>query len=313
MLDAKSDEERRVVRCLKLWSLVAVIVALPFAAACGGGSGKGDAVAIGSKNFTEQLILGEMYAQLLEANDIKVTRKLNLGSTAIAQAALTKGNIDLYPEYTGTGLLAVLNMETMSDPDEVYRVVAQAYREKWNLIWLDQSPMNNAQALAVTRKFSDEHNLHTISQMVAMASQLTLVAVPDFRERSDALPGLQKVYGSFEFKDIKYVDPGLKYQVFRDEQADVVQAFGTDGQVGGFDLVVLDDDKGLWPPYHVAPVVRDDALKAHSKIKDLLNSLSPALTSEVMQGLNWKVDGPEKKEPADVARDFLQEQGLVKR
>ena len=143
--------------------------------------------------------------------------------------------------------------------------------------------MNNSQALAVTQQLADAKNLRTISDLARMADQLTLVAVPDFQERRDALPGLLEIYGPFEFKSVKYVEPANKYQTFLDERADVVQAFGTDGQVGGFNLVVLDDDKGLWPPYHVAPVVREETLKAHPKIADLLNQLSPLLTSQVMR------------------------------
>ena len=297
-------------RLIRLTCLLALL--LPVLAACGGGSGStDDPVVIGSKNFTEQLILGEMYAQLLEANDIPVERSLNLGSTQIAHESLTSGEIDLYPEYTGTGLLAILNMETMSDPDEVYRVVSQEYKDRWNLVWLDQSPMNNTQALAVKRQLSEEQNLTTISEMASMADQLVLAAVPDFEEREDGLVGLHRVYGDFTFKEIKVFEPGIKYQAFLDGEADVVLAFGTDGQIGGYDLVVLQDDKGLWPPYHVAPVVRQETLDAHPEIEGLLNDLSPLLTDEVMRDLNWQVDGPDSKEPADVARTFLEEHGLI--
>jgi osmoprotectant transport system substrate-binding protein len=296
-----------------LWPLALLVLLLPLMAGCGMAGAGSKTVTIGSKNFTEQLILGEMYAQLLEANGIKVKRKLNLGSTAIAHEALRKGDIDLYPEYTGTGLLAILKMNTLSDPGEVYRVVADAYKDKWNLIWLDQAPMNNSQALAVSRQLADAKDLHTISHMTELAGQLTLVAVPDFQERRDALPGLKQIYGDFQFKDIQYVEPGNKYQVFLDRNADIVQAFGTDGQINGLNLVVLQDDKGLWPPYHVAPVVRNDTLKAQPKVTELLNGLSPLLTSDVMRNLNWQVDGPDHRQPADVARSFLQEHGLLKR
>lgn len=270
----------------------------------------GGTVKIGSKNFTEQLILGEMYAQLLEANGVKVDRKLNLGGTLVAHNALKAGDIDLYPEYTGTGLLAILNEKTMSDPDAVYQEVAKQYKQQFNLVWLDQAPMNNSQALAVKKQLSQQKNLTTISQMVAMASQLVLAAVPDFPDREDGLVGLKKVYGNFSFKDIKIFDPGIKYKAFLDGQADVVVAFGTDGQISGYDLVELKDDKGLWPPYHVAPVVRQDTLDKNPNLK-VLNKLAPLLTSDVMRDLNWKVDGPDKGDPAKVARDFLKSKGLV--
>lgn len=276
-----------------------------------GGTGDGGPVVIGSKNFTEQLILGEMYAQLLEADGIEVERSLNLGGTAVAHEALVAGEIDMYPEYTGTGLLTILEMETMSDPDEVFQTVKDAYAEQFDLVWLDQAPMNNTQALAVKREFSEENNLTTISEMVAMASELKLAAVPDFPERPDGLVGLKQVYGDFEFDDIIILDPGLKYQALVNDEAQVVVAFGTDGQIAGYDLVVLEDDKGLWPPYHVAPVVRQETLDAYPQIADILNELAPLLTGEVMADLNWKVDGPDAMEPEDVARDFLTENGLL--
>lgn len=270
----------------------------------------GVTVKIGSKNFTEQLVLGEMYAQYLESLGVKVDRKLNLGGTIVAHDALKAGEIDLYPEYTGTGLLAILKENTMSDPQAVYNEVAKQYKQQFNLVWLDQAPMNNTQALAVKKDFSQQKNLTTISQMVAMASQLTLAAVPDFPDREDGLVGLKKVYGDFQFKEIKIFDPGIKYKAFLDGQADVVLAFGTDGQISGYNLVLLKDDKGLWPPYHVAPVVRQDTLTKVPQIQQL-NKIAPLLTDSVMQALNWKVDGPDKADPAKVAKDFLKSVGLV--
>lgn len=276
-----------------------------------GGTGDGGPIVIGSKNFTEQLILGEMYAQLLEAAGIKVERSLNLGGTAVAHEALVAGEIDIYPEYTGTGLLTILGMETMSDPDEVFTVVSEAYAEQFDLVWLDQTPMNNTQALAVKREFSEENDLTTISQMVEMAGELRLAAVPDFPERRDGLVGLKEVYGEFDFKEVIILDPGLKYQALINDDAEVVVAFGTDGQIAGYDLVVLEDDKGLWPPYHVAPVIRQETLDAYPQIADILNELAPLLTSEVMADLNWKVDGDDAMEPEDVAREFLTENGLL--
>jgi osmoprotectant transport system substrate-binding protein len=276
-----------------------------------GGTGDGGPVVIGSKNFTEQLILGEMYAQLLEAAGIEVERSLNLGGTAVAHEALLAGEISLYPEYTGTGLLTILEMETMSDPDEVFTVVSEAYAEQFDLVWLDQAPMNNTQALAVKRDFSEENDLTTITQMAEMASELRLAAVPDFPERPDGLVGLNEVYGDFEFEEIIILDPGLKYQALVNDDAEVVVAFGTDGQIAGYDLVVLEDDQGLWPPYHVAPVIRQDILDAYPQIADILNELAPLLTGEVMADLNWMVDGDDAMEPEDVAREFLTENGLL--
>lgn len=291
---------------------LALLLLIPALVACGPFGSDDDAtITIGSKDFAEQLILGEIYAQLLEAHDFEVERSLNLGGTNIAHEALTNGDIDLYPEYTGTALLAILEMETMSDPDEVYRIVSEEYEERFDLIWMEQAPMNNTNALATSREFSEANNLTTISQMVAMADQIRAAVVPDFEEREDGLAGLKEVYGDFEFQELLAFDPGIKYQAFLQGDADVVQVFGTDGQIGGYDLVVLEDDGGLWPPYRVAPVVRQETLDENDELAEILNSVQPLLTSEVMTDMNWAVDGPDERDPEDVAREFLIENGLI--
>lgn len=268
-------------------------------------------IRVASKDFTEQFILGEMYAQLLEANGFKVERKLNLGGTPIAQKALESNEIDLYPEYTGTGLLTVLKLPVNTDPAAVYNTVKNEYESRFKLVWLDPAPMNNTQAVAMKRSKAQELGIQTISDLVAQASNLIMVGPPEFQEREDGLPGMRKVYGDFNFKEYKSVDPGLRYQAINEGQADVTVAFGTDGEIAAFDLIVLRDDKGLWPPYQVAPVIRKDVLDANPQIAEILNSLAPLLTDEVMQKLNYEVSG-NRREPADVAREFLQQQGLLK-
>jgi osmoprotectant transport system substrate-binding protein len=285
-------------------------------------------VRIGSKDFTEQLILGEMYALLLENARISTESRLNLGGTQVAQEALLAGEIDLYPEYTGTGLTVVLGMpidavaqatpvEGMPDDAEadsidqrVYDIVSEEYLEQFDLVWLDESAFNNTQALAVKRAFAEEQGVSTITELAEIAGELTIVAPSDFVERPDGLQGLQEFYG-MEFGNVLSVAPGIRYQALEEDQAQVVLAFGTDGQVAGLDLVLLEDDKGLWPPYHVAPVVRNQTLTANPGIADALNPIAPLLTDQAMSALNWQVDGPEKLEPADVARAFLEEQGLL--
>ncbi len=289
---------------------------------------QGEPVKIGSKDFTEQLILGEMYALLLENAGIPVEKRLNLGGTQVAQEALVAGEIDLYPEYTGTGLTVVLGMAIDAvasatpvggTPDDaagdtidkrVYDVVSDGYLEQFDLVWLDESAFNNTQALAVKRAFSEERGITTISELAEIAGELTIVAPSDFVERPDGLQGLQDFY-SMEFGNVLSVAPGIRYQALEEDQAQVVLAFGTDGQVAGLDLVLLEDDKSLWPPYHVAPVVRNDTLTANPGIADALNPVAPLLTDQVMSALNWQVDGPDKLEPDEVARTFLEEQGLL--
>lgn len=279
--------------------------------ACSGGGAAQTTIRVGSKDFTEQFILGEMYALALENAGFKVERKLNLGGTPVAQQALESNEIDLYPEYTGTGLLTVLKQPVNSDPQAVYDTVAKMYLDTYNLVWLEPSQMNNTQALAMTQEGSEKFGIKTISDMAAKASELVMAGPPEFQEREDGLPGVKKVYGDFTLKEYKAVDPGLRYQALVDGQADVVVAFGTDGEIAAYNLVLLQDDKGLFPPYQVAPVVRKDVLDANPKIRDVLNGVTATLTNEVMQKLNYAVSG-EQREPADVAREFLQQQGLIK-
>ncbi|HZG41244.1 MAG TPA: glycine betaine ABC transporter substrate-binding protein [Nodosilinea sp.] len=281
-------------------------------AACGGGGGGGsnDVVSVGSKDFTEQLIIGEMYALVLEENGFTVERKLNLGGTPVAQAAIESGDIDLYPEYTGTALLTVLKQPVSSDQQAVFDTVKQSYQEQFNLVWLEPSPMNNTQALAMTEERASALGIRTISDFAAQASNLTLIGPPEFEVREDGLPGLQAAYGNFALGEYKAVDAGLRYRGLVDGEADVAVAFGTDGEINAFNLVVLEDDEALFPPYQVAPIVSQAALDANPGIADALNQVSPLLTDDVMRQLNYEVSG-NQREPADVAREFLVDAGLV--
>ncbi len=292
------------------WLFVLAVIILTLGlAACGGGGDK--TITVASKDFTEQFILGEMYAQLLENAGFTVERKLNLGGTPVAHQALLDGQIDVYPEYTGTGLLTVLKLGVMSDPQAVFDAVKQGYADQFSLVWLDPAPMNNTQALAMTKPRAAELGITTFSDMVANADQLVLIGPPEFAEREDGVPGLKRVYGDFQFKDFLTVDPGLRYQALLNGEADVVVAFGTDGELAAYDLLSLVDDKGLYPPYQVAPVIRQAVLDANPEIADILNKVAPLLTNETMQRLNNEVSG-NGREPADVAKEFLVAQGLIK-
>ncbi|NJN01063.1 MAG: quaternary ammonium transporter [Leptolyngbyaceae cyanobacterium SL_1_1] len=293
-----------------LLSLLALLTAFGIIAcqgtpeAGGGGSDSSDPIRVGSKDFTEQLILGEMYAIALENAGFEVERKLNLGGTPVAQAALENKEIDLYPEYTGTGLLTVLKQPAESDQQAVYDTVSQQYQEKFDLVWLEPAPMNNTQALAMTQAQSEQLGIKTISEMAAQANSLVMIGPPEFEIREDGLVGLKQAYGNFELEAYKAVDAGLRYQGLVDGEADVAVAFGTDGEISAFDLVLLEDDKKLFPPYQVAPVVRQETLEANPKIADVLNGLAPLLTDETMQQLNYEVSNG-GKEPATVAQEFL--------
>ncbi|MCC6945352.1 MAG: hypothetical protein IT335_12290, partial [Thermomicrobiales bacterium] len=273
-------------------------------------------------------------ALLLEEAGISVERKLNLGGTVIAHEALLADELDIYPEYTGTGLLVVLSSTVDaatsgtagegatpeaaspspagSTAEAVYNYVRDEYKSQFDLVWLAPTPMSNSQALAVQRAFAEEHGLSTISDLVALAADVDIVisAPVDFEEREDGLLGLRAVYGDFD-ATVNGVAPGIKYQALMDGDANVVLAFSTDAEIAINDLVVLTDDQELWPPYNVSPVVRQAAIDANPGIPDALNALAPLITDEVMIELNGQVIGNDGLEPEIVAREFLINQGLI--
>lgn len=266
---------------------------------------------IGSKNFTESLILGEMYALALENAGYEVERKLNLGGTMVAHEALKRGDIDMYPEYTGTGLLDVLKLPAQQDPQMVYDLVKAKYKEKFKLDWLTPTNANDSQGLVVTKKVSDQYGLTKVSQLANLAGDLRLAAVPEFEEREDGLKGLKKFYGGFNFKKSNVYDYGIKYRVILNGEADVTVGFTTDGDLTNKDLVLLEDDKKFWPPYYVAPVLRSEVNDKDPEVAKVLNKVSEQISSnEVMQNLNAEVD-IQKREYAEVAKEFLQEKGIL--
>ena len=265
---------------------------------------------IGSKNFAEQLLLGELYGQALEARGTKIERKLNMGGTLVAHQSLTSGEIDLYPEYTGTALAVVLKAETMTDPEAVYRKVKQHYEQSLKATWLKPTRVNNTYVIVIRSDTAERYHVRTLSDLAKVSKQLTLGAGPEFRSRKDGIPGLKAKYG-IEWKEDRSIAIGLRYPALVAKQVDAIDGYATDGQISKYKLVKLEDDKHLWPPYFVAPVVRLDALKEHPEVPDVLNRVSDLLDDASMSEMNWRVDG-NKEEPRDVARDFLKKKGLVR-
>jgi osmoprotectant transport system substrate-binding protein len=254
-------------------------------------------------------VLAELYAQALEANGIKVERKLNLGGTLIAHKALEEKQIDFYPEYTGTILIAVMKQEPMTDQKAVYDKVKADYAAR-GLVVLNEAPVNNTYNMVVRPETAAQYKLETLTDLTKVAKELKLGAGPEFRDRKDGLPGLKAKYG-MEFKEDLQMAIGLRYQALANKQVDVVNGYATDGMISALKLKRLKDDKNLWPPYYVVPVVRKDALDANPKIAEVLNRVSATLSEATMAELNYKVDG-DKMEPRDVAQDFLKSKGLVK-
>lgn len=268
-------------------------------------------VKVGSKNFTEQYILAEIYAAALENAGMKVERKINLGGTLIAHKAMTSGEIDLYPEYTGTALIAVLKAPVKSDPQAVFDQVKSYYEKEFGLTWLKPANINNGYAMIVRSDTAQKYGLKTLSDLGRASKDLVMGAGPEFLDRQDGLPGLKATYGC-EFKDFRqFAKLGLRYDALSAKQIDIANGFATDWQIAEQKLVVLDDDKGLFPPYYVAPVIREQTLKANPKIADVLDRVNAVLDNTTMRELNAKVER-DKDEPKDVAVAFLRSKGLVK-
>src|SRR5690349_15870069 len=243
-------------------------------------------VKVGSKNFTEQFVLAEIYAQALEAAGIKVERKLNLGGTLIAHKALEEKQIDMYPEYTGTMLLVVLKQEAMADRKAVYDKVKAEYAQK-GLVLLNEAPVNNTYNMVVRPETAAQYKLETLSDLAKVSKDLKLGAGPEFRDRKDGIPGLKAKY-DMDFKEDLQLAIGLRYQALANKQIDVVNGYSTDGMISALKLKRLRDDRNLWPPYYVVPVVRKDALDANPKIADVLNRVSATLDESSMAEMNYK-------------------------
>lgn len=287
--------------------LIGAVAALALAA----GAAEAQTIKIGSKNFTEQFVVGHMYAEALEAAGFKVERKINLGSFAVAHGALTKGEIDLYPEYTGTALNNVVKAAAEGGPDGVYATVKAHYEKEFKLTWLKPTGINNGYAIVVRGETAAQHKLKTLSDLAKVSKTLVLGAGPEFLDRKDGIPGLKAVYG-MEFKEFKqFSSYPLRYKAFEEKQIDVVNGFATDWQIAAGKYVALDDDKGLFPPYYLAAVVRMDTLEKNPRIRAAIEAVGPHLTNTVMAELNRQVE-VDKKEPKAVAAAFLKSKGLIK-
>jgi osmoprotectant transport system substrate-binding protein len=269
-------------------------------------------ITVGSKNFTEQKILGEIYAQGLAAAGYDVKTELNLGDEKIALKALEGGEISAYPEYTGTALLSFFGVQADKLPDDeakAYQQAKQGFAEK-NLTAFEPTPFTSSNEVGVTKETADKLSLRTISDLEGKSQDLTLYGTPECRQRLDCLLGLQEVYG-LEFKRFVPVAIDLRHEVLSKGQADVSIVFTTDPQIKREGFVLLEDDKGMFPPYNSSLVVRDDVVKkAGPDLETVVGQVNEGLTDEVMQELNARVD-LDKKEPKQVATEYLQETGLV--
>ena len=262
----------------------------------------GHALRVGSKNFTEQVVLGEIIAQHLEHRlHQKVERKLNLGGTLLAHQALLAGEIDLYPEYSGTALVAVLKEPIQTDPAAVLKLVRAEYASRFHVAWLDSLGINNGFAMVVR---GDNKILGTLSAAARQPKPWALGVGYEFEQRVDGLKALQQVY-ALHSSTIKTMDLGLLYRALEDEQVTMIAANATDGLLSKLDVKVLDDDKHAFPPYELCIAAREDRLAAVPGLRAALAELSGKFTDRKMQDLNYQVDGRHRP-VAEVASEFLQ-------
>jgi osmoprotectant transport system substrate-binding protein len=267
---------------------------------------------IGSKNFTEQRVLGEIYAQGLEAAGFNVSKDLNLGDQDIALAALKSGEISAYPEYTGTALLAFFGKqadELPKDPQAAYEEARAGFEED-GLVALPPTPFTSSNEVAVTQATADDLGLKTISDLDGKSQDLVLYGSPECRQRLDCLLGLQQVYG-LKFKKFTPVAIDQRHEVLTSGRADVSIVFTTDPQIQRENEVLLEDDKGMFPPYNSTLVLRKEvADEAGESLTKTVELIQEQLTDENMQELNARVD-LDKKDPAQVAQEYLSETGLT--
>ena len=282
------------------------------AAMAGRAAAAGKTVVVGGKDFTEQLIMAQMTAQLLHAHGFSVDTRTGMGSTVLRRA-MQNGQVDVYWEYTGTALIVYDKIKKHLSPQQTYDTVKKL-DAKQGLVWLNPSDADNTYALVMNKAEADKLNIHTISELAKAINggkKLTFASDAEFSGRSDRLRPLEKAYGfMFGRANTKLMDPGLTYQALQNHQVDVALAFATDGRIPAFNFVILKDDKDFFPSYALTPVVRQKTLAADPKLAPLLNGLSAKLDTATMAKLNASVD-VDKKTVQSVAAGFLKSENLV--
>jgi osmoprotectant transport system substrate-binding protein len=293
-------------------------------AAGGGSSGAGGSIAeagydlsgasltVGSKEFTESIVLGQITLQALQAAGANTSDKTGLTGSATVREALESGEIDMYWEYTGTGYVNILGNTTEDVPEDLYATVAAADAEQNNIVWLEPAPMNDTYRIAITSAFADESGIEDMSDVATFVQDNpdkgAVCAASEFINRDDGLPGLEKAYG-FDFSDVVELDLGLIYTQVG-ESCPFGEVFSTDGRIVANDLVVVEDDKGFFIDYNAALTMRQETLDENPDISELFAGISEALTSEVITGLNAAVD-VDGESAEDVAEEFLRSNGFI--
>lgn len=265
-------------------------------------------IVIGSKDFTEQIILSELLAQQIESQtDLSVDRRFNLGGTFVCHQAIQSGEIDAYVEYTGTAYTAILKRKPVSDSKGVYQQVKQAYAQQFGADWTEPLGFENTYVMIVRGDDARRLKLQTISQAAKYTPQWQLGVGYEFADREDGLPGLAKTYGLRFAGPPKAMDLGLMYRALTERQVDMVAGNSTDGLIDSLGLGVLQDDKNYFPPYDAAPIMRQQTLTQHPELRQVLQQLGGRISETEMRRLNYQVDG-ERRDVKQVVQEFLQSQ-----
>ena len=288
--------------------LLALFIGLVFLSGC---ESKKDTIHIATKPMSEQFILGEMLALLIEENSdlhVKITKGVG-GGTSNIHPAMIKGDFDLYPEYTGTGWLVILKKDTLLPPDQLFSELQKEYSREYGLKWVAPYGFNNAYSLAVSNEMAKKYNLKTFSDLALYPDLFTFGAEYDFYEINDGYADLCAYY-NLKFKKNLDMDIGLKYEAMRSGKIVVINIFTTDGQLSHANLTILKDDKHFFPSYYCATIVREETLKEHPELERILEKMNGILTDQEMADMNYNVDVEHRTE-REVAVEFLKKKGLL--
>ena len=312
MSEAKRGARRRIIplRPPRGWLVLGLLPLLAVLGGAGCGVDRRNTIVIGSKNFTEQAVLGEILAQQVEAHThLQVIRRFYLGGTYICQQGLLAGRLDAYVEYTGTALTAILKQPIAADPAAVFEQVRSQYASRYGLEVLPSLGFNNTFAIVIRGEDARRLNLKTLSQAAAYAPQWRAGFGFEFMERPDGYPGLARTYGLHFAGQPKILDLGLLYRALLDKQVDVLAANSTDGLIAAKDLVILEDDKHYFPPYDAVPIVRADTIARYPEVETAIAGLAGKISDAEMQKMNYEVAG-QGHDASDVARQFLRDKKL---
>lgn len=305
---------KRVLKIRTLLAALSALAVVSLAAACGGGSSSGSSITVGSKNFTEQVVLGELYSQVLEANGFDVNKELDLGNVTTLDQALQSGEITMYPEYTGTALVQALGEEDADypNPQATYDAAEEGYESRDPAATL-LAPVdfNNSYAITVRRDVAEEYDLQTVEDLAEVSDEIVLASFGECQENPACFPNIKESYPDMNFQEVSIVNSlGLRYQALQQGDAQAAIGFTTDAQLLSDDLVVLEETKNIWPYYYAAPVINQEYLDEHPDVADVVNPVSESLGLDDIRTLNGRVD-LDNEDAEAVARDYLQENGFL--